>query len=159
MGHNKMFAAYSEYSIGFRPEAALIQHNSRCGGVAVAVSGEWVGRWRSPTRRQRGQTWPEAISTYLTTKAAPPFLTICLSEEWNGASERQADCAQQSVMPEGRAFKFGSTSLHSMHAFMPASFATRQEARREARRSYYLFKMKAPISWDIIRLQLWQQVE
>ena len=102
MGHNKMFAAYSEYSIGFRPEAALIQHNSRCGGVAVAVSGEWVGRWRSPTRRQRGQTWPEAISTYLTTKAAPPFLTICLSEEWNGASERQADCAQQSVMPEGR---------------------------------------------------------
>ena len=38
MGHNKMFAAYSEYSIGFRPEAALIQHNSRCGGVAVAVA-------------------------------------------------------------------------------------------------------------------------
>ena len=77
--------------------------------------------------------------------------------EWR---ERQADCAQQSVMPEGRAFKFGSTSLHSMHAFMPASFATRQEARREARRSYYLFKMKAPSSsWDIIRLHLWQQVE
>ena len=87
MGHNKMFAAYSEYSIGFRPEAALIQHNSRCGGVAVSgsVGGDPLpadsearpGQKPSPPNYERRQRLHSSLSACLRNGMARAAGRLC----------------------------------------------------------------------------------
>ena len=89
MGHNKMFAAYSEYTIGSRPEAALIQHNSRCGGgvaVAVAVSGSVEPPLPADNEASPGQK--PSPPNYEGSASIPHYLSS-LSEVWNGAGGRQ----------------------------------------------------------------------
>ena len=152
MGHNKMFAAYSEYTIGSRPEAALIQHNSRCGvgvAAAVAVSGSVEPPCPPTTRPALARS-----HLHLTTKAAPPFLTICLVCRRYGMARAAGRLCPTKRDARGKGFQIwlNVTAFDACIHARPGR--GRQEARREARRSYYLFKMKAPGSWDIIRLRL-----